>query len=546
VRRWHAYWFAEGGRLSCAILRIAIAVALMWSLHRLRGGWPPAAPGSPVASGVYRPIGVWMLFGHHVPSNATISVLWVLAWAGAIGMLLGLASRLSALVAFVPSVALISLSFSAATSWSHGFNVVWLALLAFQGARGGDALSIDALVRRLRGLAPRDVPRGYQWSIRLVQLAVAIMFASGMWFKVVHGHWPTLRWALSDNLRHHLLVRYDLHGVPRSALASWLIDDVWRYRTAASLNLISQTMPLVACFLVRRPVLRAVCGGFFVVETIALGAVMLLWNPHWLPLAVVFVDWEALLAWLGRPVSHPVTPTGWRAPLAAHVFVAAFVAYDALTAFTPHHLDQRLGTYPFSAFPMFAEIRARKPFSKHLPYSVAGVEVELVMDHPAPDADRWLGYRYRKLARVHDPAEMARRVAGILAFARATFPAAKLRGVRVYLTIFEAPAYPAPARLDPHRVALIAEDLDGEIHTMLGHTHLAGGRLVVTPRPEHVEAPTSGLSVYLDDLPTAHVLATGPGPWTVAPVTGNPAYFVTTAGGRAWLIEATRAYFRRR
>ena len=74
---------------------------------------------------------------------------------------------------------------------------VWIAMLALQGARAGDVLSIDWLARKLRKLPPRDVPRGYQWSLRLVQLAVALMFFSGMFHKIIHGHF-TLRWALSE------------------------------------------------------------------------------------------------------------------------------------------------------------------------------------------------------------------------------------------------------------------------------------------------------------------------------------------------------------
>src|SRR5207237_3180957 len=132
---------------------------------------------------------------------------------------------------------------------------------------------IDELVRRLRGKPSHDVVSGYQWSLRLVQLAVALMFAGAVFHKLMHGHF-TLRWALSDNLRNHLLVRYDLAGLPRPALVDWIIDDAWRYRAAAVLNLVSQILPLIACFLVRRPVLRAICGAFFVVETIALGEIV--------------------------------------------------------------------------------------------------------------------------------------------------------------------------------------------------------------------------------------------------------------------------------
>jgi hypothetical protein len=43
------------------------------------------------------------------------------------------------------------------------------------------------VIRRLRGLPAIDVPRGYQWSLRLVQLAIALMFAGAVFHKVLHG-----------------------------------------------------------------------------------------------------------------------------------------------------------------------------------------------------------------------------------------------------------------------------------------------------------------------------------------------------------------------
>src|SRR6185295_11037035 len=150
----------------------------------------------------------WMVFGHLVPPAWLVICLWLLAIGGSALMFVGLFSRTSTVVSFVASLALTSASFSSNATWSHQYNVVFLAQLAFLGARGGDTLSIDALIRRLRGLPPIDVPRGYQWSSRLVQLAVALMFAGAAFHKILHGHF-TLRWALSDNLRHQLLVNYD-------------------------------------------------------------------------------------------------------------------------------------------------------------------------------------------------------------------------------------------------------------------------------------------------------------------------------------------------
>ena len=97
-----------------------------------------------------------------------------------------------------------------------------LAQIAFLGARGGDALSIDALARRVRGERGLDVARGYQWSIRLVQFTVALVFASALYHKLRAGGF-TFAWASTDNLRHQLLLRYDLGGAARPPIVDWLL-----------------------------------------------------------------------------------------------------------------------------------------------------------------------------------------------------------------------------------------------------------------------------------------------------------------------------------
>lgn len=505
MSRWQRYWFAEGGRTSAAVLRIAIALALMFTLDRLRFTWPAGAAGSPGPHEVYRPIGVWMLFGHHVPPVWVIDALWAIAWMGAVFMLAGAYTRIATAVAFVAGVSLAALSYSATKGWSHQYNVVFIALLAFQGARGGDTWSWDAYWRRSRGLPERDVPRGYQWSVRLVQLAVALMFASGMFHKVLHGH-MTLRWAFSDNLRDHLLVRYDLAGLPRPAIVDFMIDRAWAWQAAAALNLLTQTVPLTAVFLVRHPVLRACAGCFFILETVALGVVMQLWNLHWLPLAAVFVDWDALL----RRRDVPAVPPDWRPPRGPTIFVIAFVVYDVVCAFTPS-IDQRLNTYPISAFPMFAQIRAREPLSQHQPYSVPAVHFELDAQGPTPGAAEALDYTYRTIIQTRDADELHKRLAAILADAQHRFPSAGVTRVRVWLMILESPAYPAPARFDAHPIAIMGE-YDGQFRSQL-----------------QAKVPAGAVDYYADDRPDKH---------TGTPPSSGPLAVVTTIDGKPWLVYA--------
>lgn len=539
MKRWQRYWFADGGRWSAAVVRVAIATSVLLTLQRLATLSTVRIPGPPE---LYRPVGIWMMLGHLVPPAPLVTALWVLAIGATCTMLIGLFARASTAVSFAASIALVSASFSSSATWSHQYNVVFLAQLAFLGARCGDVLSVDALIRLRRGLPLHDVPRGYQWSLRLVQLAVALMFTGAAFHKILHGHF-TLRWALSDNLRHQLLVRFDLAGLPRPAVADWIIDDVWRYRTAAVLNLISQASPMLAVIFVRRPLIRAVGGFFFALEILALGLVVGLWNQHWLPLAAVFVDWERLAAFVRRrPVAPPPeVPAGWAPSLRIATFVIAFVAYDAVTALIPT-VDQKLNTYPFSAFPMFATVRARAPYDEHQPYVVPGDRFEVISDQPIDArAQRWIDQMNRRLYLVTDAALYEKRLRAIYADVQARFGRFGIRGLRHYLTLFEAPAYPAPARFEPHRLAEMGElDERGTFRTVLGKLD-AGG---VTLRPQNVDAAAARLVIFTDDDETPHPLSaprTGDR-FTTGALAGDPLYVAAVIGDRTWLVASRKAW----
>ncbi len=536
--RWQRYWFADGGRIAAAFVRIAIAAAVLMTLERLATLSTVELPG-PV--NLYRPVGVWMLLGHAVPSDALITVLWVIAWAGSIGMLLGLYTRLSTVLSFVGAVSLASLSFASKATWSHQYNVVFLAQLAFLGARGGDVLSLDAVIRRTRGLVPIDRPRAYQWSLRLVQLAVALMFAGAVFHKLMHGHF-TLRWALTDSLRHHLLVHYDLAGLDRPPLVDWLLADVWRYRTAAVLNLLAQLTPIFACFFIKRPLVRALCGAVFISEVLGLGMVVSLWNQHWLPLAAVFIDWDRLNAWLVRtPLPPPREPEGWRAPRATRIFILVFVLYDFITSFAPT-VDQTLNTYPFSGFPMFATIRAAEPYGEHLPYDVPGDKYEVTSERPLGVLQqRWFDYQNRRLYTVGDAKTVENRMSAILATAKRRYPELGIHAIRHYLTIFTAPAYPGPAHFDAQRIAILGEIRDdGAFRSVLGR--LDGE--TVELRPRGVDITHAKLVYYADDRPIPHELATTRtgDRFTIGKLDADVLYIVAIVDGTPWLVASQRRW----
>jgi hypothetical protein len=519
---WAGYWAATdepGGRRAAAIVRMAIAASVLWTLWKL-GTSSLAGDVEHAPRELYRRLGLWMLGGGGVPSPATLRVLFVVAGAATGCMLVGLWTRATMAISLVSGLLIASFAVSFSPTWSHQYNVPFLAQIAFLGARGGDVWSVDAWWRRRRGLPEVEVPGAYQWSLRLCQLAVALMFLSACVFKIGAGG-GTLAWALSDNLRHQLLSRFDLIGVPRTAAADWLLGAPWRWHTAAMLNLISQAMPIGAVFAVRRPWLRAMCGSFFVIETLALGVVMDLWNLHWLPLAAVFVDWERVL---GRRT------TGVAAGLrrGTRVWIAVFVAYDVVVSFAYPRIDQKLRTYPFSAFPMFAKVLAKRPYDRHQSYEIPGGRIE-VQGVGSAALQTWVdqSYVYRTMWKLRGRDEVARRMGALLAEVRQRPDGAGVTGLRLKYAWFRAPAVPAPAGLEYLPLATIAEIDASGVRTLLGQAgkdargpYVEGGvaRLVYfaagDPRPRPLAAERVGSRWYYqapreEDAVVAAVLDSG-------------------------------------
>jgi hypothetical protein len=372
----------------------------------------------------------------------------------------------------------------------------------------------------LRRRPPLDVPGGYQGSVRLVLIVVASVFFVAAVCKLVAGG-PRLGWALSDNLRHQIVTRFDWYGRTRTPIADWLVVRSWRYESFALVNLVSQLSPLGAALAIDRPRLRLAFGLVWIGELVGLGVVMAYWDLHWLPLAAVFVDWDRLVRARATPVAF--------ARAAPRRFALGFLAFYGVQAFV---LDQRLNAFPFSSFPMFAEIRAKRPFSRHSSYELVGGHLELI--GARPEELEWLagrGVAYRELWRERRPSAVERRLRALLADLRASFPDSPVTGVRLWLAVDRVPAYPAPARLDRHDLAIVAElAADGRFRTALGY---ADRSIAISP------LELTALIGYGNDLlaPIALPATKIPGGFVIdAPLPDAPRFVVGYQSGARWLI----------
>ncbi|MBT8492525.1 MAG: hypothetical protein KJO07_05660, partial [Deltaproteobacteria bacterium] len=354
---------------------------------------------------------------------------------------------------------------------------------------------------------------GYQWAVKLTTLGVSMMFFNAFIHKMAGAHF-TLRWALSDNLRNHLLVQFDKLSIERTPMADWLLQAPWRYETAAMLNLVSQFAPILAFLLFKRPLWRALAGFFFLMETLALGVVMDLWNLNWLPLMVVFIDWDWLFAKLGWVPSRPqpgateLEPdSGRRWARSGRAFTITYVSVLLITGFVPW-VDTTLKTYPFSRFPMFSKVRAKQPYGTPQTYEFYGNRVESVGHPLEPDQQRELDRKYslRWLQRIA-PDQVGRKLTGLEKTFRKRYKRKRFTHARAHLVLFQAVAPPEPARLELHRVGIIADKPRGKPYRTL-RGKLAEDRRSFTIDPVGFDGGLEivGIAVVADDMPGVRAL----------------------------------------
>lgn len=537
---WRGYWLVPGGEFAVAALRIAIALSMLWTLWRF---YPVV--NQQISSSYYR-VGLWMLYPGR-PGAGLLSALQLIAWVSSATMLLGAWSRLSHLVSLVTMLLLTGYLVSDTPSWSHPDVPQMLASLAFLGAHGGAVLSVDAWWRRRRGRPLRTgIP--HQASLRLVQIAVVGVFFVAGYLKLRSGR--GLAWALSDNLRNQLLTRFDAIDLPRTPVASWLVDTPWRYELCALANLVNQVGMVAAVFLLRWPRLRAAIAIAYCAEVIGLGVVMNLWNPHWLPLAAVFIDWDAIARWRARASAPALSPPGsppGSPPLGARGRVAFATAYVVVFALHAFWLNQRTRAFPFCSFPLFDDVRAVPGFERHHTYHLIAGRIEPLSDQPLPDLARYLGAisTYRRMWRDRSPEQVARDLRVVLDDVHAQWPDAHVTGVRLWLSVFEAPPYPAPAHLERFDIAVIGElTATGTMRTALG-TLSYDGTALRSPATG-IDLTGASLAIVVDDVPGTRPIAAAPttGGWTLAaPMFDDPAYVIATppGGGPPWLVAGRTA-----
>jgi hypothetical protein len=223
----------------------------------------------------------------------------------------------------------------------------------------------------------------------------------------------------------------------------------------------------------------------------------------------------------------------------ARWFVGAYVAFYPLVAFWHWPLiDPRINAYPFTAFPMFASVRAVAPDDTHQGYEVLEGGCAVTSDPASPDLARWIRaeqHGARRWNRLRSPARVQTILEQLRARATAAVPAARIQTVRLTLRAHRAAPHPAPARFDEVEVATIGElAADGTFTHRLGRLERAAASWAVRGLPPGDHR----LAAYQDGALTELAAAREGDRWHVTLPAGPVQVFARV--GERWFLVADK------
>jgi hypothetical protein len=518
--------FTPGASLSISICRIALCYSMLQSLLYLDGAFvmrfSANSFNSPwlwdadirqvhyyeswltrVSPSTWLPKGlVKIFFNTGPPSPQTMYAIVTVAYVSVISAMIGFCTRLAMPLA-VLSVLLVSSIFTSwGPYWSHGFNVVHLAGLAFMFGRSGDRLSVDALIARLLGrseVAQRDAEGRYRWPVVFGELAVHMFLFAAFWSKYNNG--GGIWWALSDNLRNSLAVTWGVYRDHPPLIIDFVMAHMLAFRFVGLAQLFMQFITINSCWFIHRPLIRAFIGGvFFSLEILGLGVLFEFWKWNWAPLIAFSIDWDHLWAWLKGKIGSanlssgtafaPITsfPASSRRPnLVLTSYLVVFFGYYVANFI--FQLGEKHLNYPFSSMAFFSGNRALRPYWESADWTEArgrisitqkGDELPLEIEQfPSSIGELWraqtaqarfdamqaivngsnLGQSWciseneRKQRGLWKPEHQNLRGDAYLASCSYAVPDGKLERAELWFAASVVPAYPAPPlpMLDPHR-----------------------------------------------------------------------------------------------
>ena len=217
---WNIFWFAPAAPWPLGLCRAGFFASFyVLFLARTDLRWYALFP-----PGFYQPRSFYAWLSLPVPNWEVMGWLVTAFEISVILAALGLLSRLATLTAFVLGLYVLGLQFNYGyLHWAHAIVPIVMGVLAL--APCGDALSLDALFRRVTTGKTAVAGGQYHWPVQLVRLVFVTVFLAAGLAKLRQAG---LEWILSDTLRNYFLEnQYVFRSEGAAAwshlLADWLI-----------------------------------------------------------------------------------------------------------------------------------------------------------------------------------------------------------------------------------------------------------------------------------------------------------------------------------
>jgi hypothetical protein len=293
---WLRFWFEPALPTDLAVCRILFFGAVFALYLRF-----DASGLADLPEAMWTP--TWLFAVLHLPVLATAQLRWLEgAWKLTLLMSsLGFLTRASTAVSFVLGFYLIGLPHNFGKI-NHNDAIVVLLLGVMALSRSGDALSLDAVVMRVRrrgAAAPAVAPSGeYTWPLRCAWLAIALVYFAAGVAKLRNGG---IEWIASSHLAT-LFLRSQYEFQPATAWGPWLAQSAWLCHVLAAATVVIEVLYPLA--LVNRRA-RVVLVPSAIAMQIAIGLVigprfyeLLMCNLFWVP-------WYSAASYATRSLTIP-------------------------------------------------------------------------------------------------------------------------------------------------------------------------------------------------------------------------------------------------
>ena len=342
---------------SYAMARMSLGGVMLWtSLTRFDTTFIKRT--SAVAAIRYDPVGIWRLLPHHgFPAHFLHGLTWLLPLFCLL-LIFGIGGRAVLALALLFFWMLACAEFSVTDALSHDFHgplfiglgllLGWSNLLPFIGR---------PLLGRTQGFASNT-----RWALLAALTFFSFIFFDAALYKIYLGNQDFLGWIFSDNLRNKLLIRYQVSLTQEpSFLPRLLIEHPLLCRFAALMAVMGQFLPIFGVFFLTKQRLRWIFAATVAFCLIGLKITMgISWVLPWLPFACLFIDFDSFK--LARPPYQLAAPRFSKAAMTAFLVGFLWVVGASLIG------RQTRLLYPLGPFPMYSNIEAAKPYSKHLPF----------------------------------------------------------------------------------------------------------------------------------------------------------------------------------